>query len=127
MSVKTKLFLQLLCNIICTEENWNFISFFTAVLLRIIHEIYMFALFQIESVGGIYSLQWWVVVLFPCLVGLLTIVVLILRGREYERTVRRNPAYMNTWDQATAFFTTMPMVTVLIACVLLFVVMVMLG
>ena len=102
-------------------------SFLTAVLLRIIHEIYMFALFQIESVGGIYSLQWWVVVLFPCLVGLLTLLVLVLRGHEYERTPRRNPAYMSTWDQATTFFTTMPMVTGLVSCVLLFVVMVMLG
>lgn len=101
-------------------------SFLTAVLLRSIHEIYMFALFEIETYGGIYSLQWWVVVLFPCFVGALVLLITLLRGREKEQQ-QNNPSYMSLWDQASAFFTTMPMVITLITCALLFVVTLMLG
>ena len=102
-------------------------SFLTAVVLRIIHEIYMFALYQIENFGGMYSVRWWVVVLFPCFVGLLTIIVLTIREKEEDTQLHPNPGYMELWDKASAFLTAFPMVIALIACMLLLVVSTMLG
>lgn len=102
-------------------------SFLTAVILRIIHEIYMFSLFQIENYGGIYSMQWWITVLFPCLVGLLTLLVIALNGKGSDTGATRTPTYLGRWDQISALFTTMPMVGALIACVILLVVSLMLG
>ncbi len=103
-------------------------SFLTAVVMRIIHESYMFAMFQIESYGGMFSVHWWFVVLFPVAVGLLTVIVVsISRGGEKHEETRVNPSYMTIWDQATAFFTSIPMLIMLITCVLLIVVTFMLG
>ncbi|MBQ4465067.1 MAG: CPBP family intramembrane metalloprotease [Oscillospiraceae bacterium] len=102
-------------------------SFLTAVIMRIIHEIYMFAMFQIESYGGMFSVYWWFVVLFPVVVGLLNVVAIVLNRGEKEEYRAENPSYMTIWDQATAFFTSIPMLIMLVTCVLLIVVTFMLG
>lgn len=102
-------------------------SFLTAVILRIVHEIYMFALFQIEIYGGMYSLQWWITVLFPCVVGIVSIIVLKVREKEEDTLFPPAVTYMSIWDQASALFTPLPMVGLIIACTLLIIVSVMLG
>lgn len=102
-------------------------SFLTAVILRIVHEIYMFSLFQIESNGGMYSLQWWITVLFPCVVGLLSIIVLTVREKEEDTLIPPIVTYMNVWDQGAALFTSLPMMGLIIVCTLLFIVKAMLG
>ncbi len=102
-------------------------SFLTAVILRIIHEIYMFSLFQIESYGGIFSLQWWIIVLFPCAIGLLSLAALFLRKGDAPAAKHENPVYMTFLDKATAFFTCLPMVIEVITCILLIVITSVLG
>ena len=101
-------------------------SFMTAVFLRIVHEIYMFALSYIEFSGGIYSLQWWLAVLLPCVVGTTTGIYLLITRKLKRDVITWNYTYLNTWEQATAFFTAMPMVIYVISCVLLLVITTML-
>jgi hypothetical protein len=102
-------------------------SFMTGVFLRIVHEIYMFALSYIEVSGGIYSLQWWLAVLLPCVVGTATGIYVLVTRKLKRDVIIWNYTYLNTWEQATAFFTAMPMVICVISCVLLFVITTMLG
>lgn len=101
-------------------------SFMTAVFLRIVHEIYMFTLSYIEVSGGTYSSQWWFAVLLPCIIGTATGIYLLITRRLRQDEITWNYTYLNTWEQATAFFTAMPMVIYVICCVLLFVITTML-
>jgi len=101
-------------------------SFITAVFLRIVHEIYMFTLSYIEIMGSVYSVQWWLIVLLPCVVGTATGIYLLLTHKLRQDKIQYSYTYLNTWDQATAFYTAMPMVIYIISCVLLFVITIML-
>ena len=102
-------------------------SFLTAIILRIIHEIYMFAMFQLENFGDLYSARWWIVILFPCFVGLLTLIVLTVSDKSEPEKNRQNRDYMTISDQLTAFFTVIPMMVTVILCVLLLIMSVMLA
>ena len=102
-------------------------SFLTAVILRIIHEIYMFALFQLENFGDMYSARWWIVILFPCFVGLLTLIVLTVSEKLGAEQTRQNRDYMTFSDQLMAFFSAFPMMIAVIICVLLIIMSAMLA
>ncbi len=97
-------------------------SFVTAVFLRIVHEIYMFTLSYIETVGEVYSVQWWLIVILPCVIGTATGIYLLMTHRLRHDKIEFSYTYLNPWDEATAFFTAMPMVIYIIMCVLLFVI-----
>lgn len=97
-------------------------SFWTACFLHIVHEIYMFALYYIESVGGIYSLLWWVTVLLPCLVSLLVGIFLILRHYKSAAATHNNHTYLRWYDKLSAFFSAMPMLSLGIVCIAMLVI-----
>ena len=54
-------------------------SFCSAAILRMIHEIYMFALFYIESSNSAPSVQWWIMMLIPCVICTCTSIYLFLK------------------------------------------------
>lgn len=97
-------------------------SFVTAAILRIIHEIYMFALYYIESMGSVYSLEWWIIVLFPCLVGIAALICMLPQKKKHPDETENEGIHLSLWDQSSAFFTSMPMVAFTILCMLLLVV-----
>lgn len=97
-------------------------SFWSAVLIRIVHEIYMFVLFYMETSGSILSWEWWIVVLLPCVIGAGTgIYILLHKNQDTEKPVQ-NMTYLNMREKLEAFFTATPMVAFLICSVLLFVI-----
>ncbi|MDE5883841.1 MAG: CPBP family intramembrane metalloprotease [Oscillospiraceae bacterium] len=102
-------------------------SFWSAVLIRIVHEIYMFALFCMETYEVLYSVEWWLMLLVPCVLGGVVWVSLL---RSHKKagvgTAPENRTYLNLQEKLTAFLTTVPMVGFLICCVLLMVVTTML-
>lgn len=102
-------------------------SFLTAVILRIIHEIYMFSMFQLETFGDKYSARWWIVILFPCVVGLMSLIVLTISDKTEPSEKPHNREYMAFTDQLMAFFTTFPMMVTVILCVLLLIMSAMLA
>ncbi len=97
-------------------------SFLTAAILHIVHEIYMFALFYIRTFGEIYSLQWWLLILLPFVLGTVAVVFLFIHGKQHPEEQVGNPIYLSIRDQLTAFFTAMPMLIFSLACLLLLVV-----
>lgn len=101
-------------------------SFWSAVLIRIVHEIYMFALFCMETYDTVYSLEWWLMLLVPCVLGGAVCISMFLKRKQLNEPVSENMTYLNMQEKLTAFFTTMPMVAFLICCVLLMVVTTML-
>jgi hypothetical protein len=103
-------------------------SFLTAVLMHIVHEIYMFALFYVATFGTVYSLQWWVTVMLPAIVGLFAGICMLLQKQKKPKTEKppANETYLSTWDKLTAFFTSVPMILLCIVCVLLTVITTML-
>lgn len=101
-------------------------SFWSAVFIRIVHEIYMFALFCMETYETVYSVEWWLMLLVPCVLGVAVWVSLLVEHKKQNGIVPENRTYLNIQDKLTAFFTTMPMVGFLICCVLLMVVTTML-
>ena len=97
-------------------------SFATAVLLHIIHEICMFAVYYADTFSGTYSLEWWITILAPCLVSVITGISLLLHKHRQKPAARSSPTYLSSWEKATAFFTSMPMAAFIIACVLMLVI-----
>ncbi len=102
-------------------------SFLTAIILRIIHEIYMFAMYQLENFGDMYSARWWIVILFPCVVGLLALIVLTISDKTESGSAPQNKEYMTFSDQVMAFYTTLPMMITIIVCMLLIIMTAMLA
>lgn len=94
-------------------------SFLSAVFLRIVHEIYMFALFCLEAYD-MYTLEWWVIL--PCLLGIIISGYILLHKKEKPIYFSENATYLNMQEKLTAFLTVMPMVIFLIACVLILVI-----
>ncbi len=93
-------------------------SVLTALLLHIIHEIYMFALYFLETQGTPYTLLWWTVLLLPCVIGAVALVQWIMKkpnpdGSQEKRTV------LEWSDKAAAFFSAKVMLTATIAALLL--------
>ena len=102
-------------------------SFMTAVILRIIHEIYMFTMYQLENFGGTYSARWWIVILFPCFVGLLSLIVLTISDKTESSDLPQNHAYMDLSDLMMSFYTTLPMLVTMIICVVMIIMSAMLA
>ncbi|MBQ2264475.1 MAG: CPBP family intramembrane metalloprotease [Oscillospiraceae bacterium] len=94
-------------------------SFLTAIVLHIVHEIYMFALFYIETFGSVYSLQWWLTILLPCVVGLITGVYILWHRKPSEEADPYNHTFLRLPDKITAFFSSFPMLSVIIVSIVL--------
>lgn len=101
-------------------------SFWTAVILHIVHEIYMFALFYIETFDSVYSLQWWMTILLPCAVGIAAAVYMILHKPDQEEK-NRNQTFLKIPDKFLAFFSSVPMLGLLITCVVMTIVSLMIS
>ncbi len=97
-------------------------SFWTAVLLHVIHEIYMFALYYWESTDGLYSIHWWLMILLPCLVCLITGAYLLHQRYRSGKNVHNNITYLKWYDKAAAFFSALPMLSLVIVCLMLMVI-----
>ncbi|MDE5565083.1 MAG: CPBP family intramembrane metalloprotease, partial [Oscillospiraceae bacterium] len=97
-------------------------SFLTAAILRVVHEIYMFALFYIRTFGEVYSLQWWLLILLPCVLGSVAAICLFVHRKQHPEKQTKSPVYLGIRDQITAFFTAMPMLIFSLTCLLLLVV-----
>lgn len=96
-------------------------SFGAAVLLRITHEIYMFALFCLESTDNIYSSEWWLMVLIPCALGAVMGIYILLHKKQKAPPIQ-NQTYLNMQEKLAAFFTPLPMTAFLICCVMLLII-----
>ncbi len=94
-------------------------SFLTAAVLHVVHEIYMFALYSIETFGEIYSLKWWSLVLIPVVLGLAAALYLVIRRIRYQAVDTFTPTYLSLYDQCSAFFISVPMMLMAVVCVLL--------
>lgn len=96
-------------------------SFLAAALMHVTHEIYIFALFYIGAFGEEYSLEWWLLVLVPCLMGAAAVVYLVLAHKKRPERLLGSVTHLSIWDQAAAFFSAMPMLVFAVCCVLLMV------
>ena len=94
-------------------------SFGTAVLLRIVHEIYMFGLFCAETFNSIYSPQWWLMVLVPCISGIIAGLYILRHKNQKPDQPFPNQTYLNMQEKFTAFFSPMPMMAFLLCCAFL--------
>lgn len=97
-------------------------SFITAILLHIVHEIYMFALFYIETFGNVYSLQWWMTILLPCAVGLVTGMYILWHRKPSDASESQNVTFLKLPDKLSAFFSSFPMLSLVIISVVLMVI-----
>ncbi len=100
-------------------------SFWSVVCLRIIHEIYMFVLFYIDSVDNDGSIKWWVILGITCIFCFATGIYIFLH-KNSASTAIQNRTYLTLQEKLEAFFTAMPMVSFLVCSVLLLVIEVML-
>ena len=101
-------------------------SFLTAIFLHVIHEIYMFALYYVEVATDAFSMQWWLLILIPCIMGTGAVIYLLIDRRQHPEDLFKSRSYLGFWEQASAFFTAMPMTIFSIICVLLMVIAVIL-
>ena len=97
-------------------------SFLTAVILHVVHEIYMFALYCIETFGEIYSHMWWALILLPVVLGAAAGIYLLVRRIKRPAECQFSRTYLSLWDQCSAFFVSLPMTFVGVICVLLMIV-----
>lgn len=102
-------------------------SFWSAVCLRVVHEIYMFVLFYLETLDNIGSVQWWIVILLPCMICAGTGIYILLNKKKQVVKPVQNVTYLNLTEKLEAFFTAMPMVAFLICSVLLLIITAMLA
>ncbi|MBR7084910.1 MAG: hypothetical protein IKI37_07020 [Oscillospiraceae bacterium] len=102
-------------------------SFWSAVCLRVVHEIYMFVLFYLETMDNIGSKEWWIVILIPCVICAGTGIYILLNKKKQHVKPVQNMTYLNLTEKLEAFFTAMPMVSFLICSVLLLVITAMLA
>lgn len=97
-------------------------SFLTAVILHVVHEIYMFVLFSIETFGSIYSWQWWVLILMPCALGLIAMLYFGIRRLKKPSAPQFVTSYLSMWDKCSVFFVSLPMMAFAVSCVVLMIV-----
>lgn len=101
-------------------------SFWSAVFLRIVHEIYLFVLFCLETSDSRASLEWWAVLLIPCILCI-GIGIYSFLHRHSIRKSPQNMTYLKLSEKLEAFLTSMPMVAFLVCSVLLLVITAMLA
>ncbi|MBR2913618.1 MAG: CPBP family intramembrane metalloprotease [Oscillospiraceae bacterium] len=95
-------------------------SFWTAVFLHIVHEIYMFTLFYIETFEDVFTLWWWIMMLLPCVIGILVGVYMLFHEPETERSDPKNTTFLKMSDKCITFFSSFPMIgTIVISIVLM--------
>ncbi len=97
-------------------------SFWTSVILHIVHEIYMFVLFYIETFESVFTPLWWVMMLMPCVVGILTGAYMLFHEPETERTMTKNETFLTFADKCRAFFSSLPIIGLIVICVMLVVI-----
>ncbi len=97
-------------------------SFWTAVILHIVHEIYMFVLFYIETFESVFTPLWWVMMLMPCIVGILTGAYMLFHEPETERTVPKNETFLKFSDKCRTFISSLPIIGLIVICVMLVVI-----
>lgn len=97
-------------------------SFLSAIILRTVHEIYMFVLFYLESYGSVDSSEFRLLLLIPCIICICAGIYLFLNRNKHKDNLLSNITYLNLREKAEAFFTAMPMVAFLICSVLLLVI-----
>lgn len=97
-------------------------SFLSVIVIRFVHEIYMFAMFCIETYHTVYSLEWWLLFLVPCILSIAVCISIFLKRKQTKELIPENATYLTMLEKLTAFFTTMPMTVFLICCVLLMVI-----
>ncbi len=101
-------------------------SFWSAACLRIVHEIYMFVIFYIETSDNISTHEWWLIMLLPCIFSAGAVLYLLFSKNKQPEKTEQNLTYLNIREKIEAFFTVMPMVSFLICSVLLLVITAML-
>ncbi len=93
-------------------------SFLTALLLHIIHEIYMFALYFIETQGNTYTLLWWTVLLLPCVIGAAALAYGKIAKLHTAAALERRTV-LEWQDKVAAFFSAKLMLTATILALLM--------
>ena len=101
-------------------------SFWSAACLRIVHEIYMFVIFYLQTMESIGSREWWMVMLLPCMFSFGAVIYLFLTKNKHTEKSEQNITYLNLREKMEAFFTVMPMVSFLICSILLLIITAML-
>ena len=102
-------------------------SFWTAVFLRLVHEVHLFALYFLISSGEQYTLRWWLTLLVPCLIGAAVILFVHSFAGTPKPPLYRNRTYLRISEKVNALFNTLPMAAFLIVSILLTIVTAMLG
>ena len=102
-------------------------SVISAILLRVTHEIYMFALFYIGNFGQLHSVLWWIAVVTPVLIFSVTAVLYLHRHEGRIRMPSKDTDGMSVMEQSAVFYTTLPMTVYLIVSVLFMIVTVILA
>ncbi len=98
-------------------------SFLTALLLRFIHEIYMFGLYYISTFGQAYSLQWWITTLLPVGIGLIAGCIYLTKRRKPRPELRREGnTYLNLYDRFSTWLSAFPTTAFVITSMILLVV-----
>ncbi len=97
-------------------------SFWTAVVLHTVHEIYMFVLFYIETFESVFTPLWWIMMLLPCVVGILTGAYMLFHEPETERTLPKNQTFLKMRDKCGTFISSFPMIALIVICVMLVVI-----
>lgn len=94
-------------------------SFLTAAILHIVHEICMFSVYYIQNFEQVFSMQWWITLLLPCIVGLVAMVYILLHRKNFRMDIERNSAYLKRTECLMAFVTPIPMLGLLMICLIL--------
>lgn len=95
-------------------------SFLTAVVLRVLHESFMFVLYDIHNFGSAYSPEWWVISLLPAVVGIPAVIFMLLHDPVHKRKPAAS-GYLKPLEKATAFLSSFPSIALLVTCIVLFV------
>ena len=66
-------------------------------------------------------------ILFPCFVGLLSLIVLTISDKTESSDLPQNHAYMDLSDLMMSFYTTLPMLVTMIICVVMIIMSAMLA
>ncbi len=94
-------------------------SFWTAVILHIVHEIYMFTLFYIETFESEFTLWWWIMMLLPCVIGILVGAYMLFHEPETERSDPKNMTFLKMSDKCMTFFSSIPMIGMIVISIVL--------
>lgn len=94
-------------------------SFWTAVILHIVHEIYMFTLFYLETFESEFTLWWWIMMLLPCVIGILVGAYMLFHEPETERSNVKNMTFLKMSEKCMTFFSSFPMVGMIVISIVL--------